>query len=371
MSQSRGTVPVTRRLLTARPARSLAGAVGIGLALLLILLLEGLWAGVQERVTTYEDHLRAQLVVVPTGTRDLFADSGVLPGASVTAIRTTPGVESAEPISTLYVILELHHEKAAVAAVGSEPGGAGGPWAFADGRAPRSSREITVDEVFADQHGLDLGDSLPFLGHPMRVVGISTGTSMFMTPLVFTTEQAMRSMVRAPETVGAVLVSTSDPVRTEQNLSRQGFTVRTPRQLHDAALNLATSIYGAPVGLMLAVAFAAGTLITALVAYTRVAEQQRDLGVLKAVGAGHRTIRRIALAQTLALTAAGLIVSLVLILVAQRLVGVWRPTLPVTITPAVLVRTAAIAVIIALLSAWLPARRLSRLDAATAFRSRS
>lgn len=46
------SVPVTRRLLSARPVRTAAGVAGIGLALMLMLLLAGLWVGVQDRVTT-------------------------------------------------------------------------------------------------------------------------------------------------------------------------------------------------------------------------------------------------------------------------------------------------------------------------------
>lgn len=61
---TRGAVPLTRRLLTVHPLRSATGAAGIGLALMLMLLLAGLWAGVQDRVTTFDDHLGADLVVV-------------------------------------------------------------------------------------------------------------------------------------------------------------------------------------------------------------------------------------------------------------------------------------------------------------------
>ena len=53
------SVPVTRRFLTTHPFRTAAGAAGIGLALMLMLLLAGLWVGVQDRVTTYDDHLGA------------------------------------------------------------------------------------------------------------------------------------------------------------------------------------------------------------------------------------------------------------------------------------------------------------------------
>jgi putative ABC transport system permease protein len=86
-----GRVPLTRRLLAARPVRTAAGALGVGLALMLILLLSGLWAGVQKRVTVFEDHMRADLVVVPPGTESLFADPGALPDGAVDAVARTPG----------------------------------------------------------------------------------------------------------------------------------------------------------------------------------------------------------------------------------------------------------------------------------------
>ena len=76
------SVPVTRRFLTTHPFRTAAGAAGIGLALMLMLLLAGLWVGVQDRVTTYDDHLGADLVVVPAGTRNLFADPGAVRGVT-------------------------------------------------------------------------------------------------------------------------------------------------------------------------------------------------------------------------------------------------------------------------------------------------
>jgi putative ABC transport system permease protein len=58
---------------------------------MLMLLLNGLWTGVQQRVTTYDDHLGADLVVVPAGTDSLFADPGVLPATDLAAGRSSPG----------------------------------------------------------------------------------------------------------------------------------------------------------------------------------------------------------------------------------------------------------------------------------------
>lgn len=366
----RGAVPVTRRFLGARPVRTAAGALGIGLALMLMLLLAGLWAGVQDRVTTFDDNLGADLVVVPAGTRHLFSDPGVLPAPAVEQVGAVPGVDAAAPLRTMYQILELPHGKAAVAAVASDPStGLGGPWAFTAGRAPQGADEVAVDALFADQHDLALGDTLPMLGHSMRVVGLTDDTALFMTPLVFTTTAGMDQMLQATGTTGAVLVRTSDPGGVAGRLEAAGFTVRTPAQLHEASLQLATDIYGSPVRLMVGVAFAAGTLIVALVAHTQVTEQQRQLGVLKALGATPGRLRRIAVGETAILTGLGALTAVVLLLATRVFLAWWRPAFPVVLTPATVAQTAAAAVVMAVLAAWLPARRLSRIDAASAFRS--
>ncbi|HSE07837.1 MAG TPA: ABC transporter permease [Nocardioidaceae bacterium] len=370
MIRRESPIPVTRRLLVARPVRTTAGALGIGLALMLMLLLNGLWTGVQQRVTLYDEHLGAALVVVPEGTESLFADPGVLPADTVAAVEQTPGVTRASPIRTTYLILELDEAKVAVAAVASRPGRAGGPWAFVTGRAPAAPDEVAVDAYFADEQGLVVGDALPMLGRSMRIVGLTDGTAMFMTPMVFTTADAMTSMLVAPDTTGAVLVATDRPRMVARLLRGRGLTVRTPAELEQASLTLATKVYGTPVRLMVAVAFAAGTLIVALVAHTRVSEQQRDLGILKALGATPGRVRRIAVTETVVLTALGAVAALVLLLVTRELLAWWRPAFPVAMTWETLARTAAAASAMALLAAWLPAHRLARLDAASAFRSR-
>lgn len=364
-------VPLVRRLLTAHPVRTLAGAVGIGTALTLMLLLGGLWAGVRAQSTVFEDHTRAQLIVIAPGTDTLFAEPSVLPVTTTSRIAATEGVGWAAPVRTGYTILDLHGGRAAVALVGAEPGRPGGPWQLTAGRAPRSAGEISVDRLFAARHGLRMGDKLPLMGTALRIVGETAGTAMFMTPLVFVTERQAAQLAGAPGTTGAVLVGTDQPAQVADRLRAQGLTVRTPQQLHDAALRLSTRIFGAPIRLMVAVAFLAGTLIVALVAHMLIAEQRRDLGVLKALGASGRRLAAIALGETVALTAVGAIAGVALFVAGRAVIAAWRPQFPVPLTPGSLLSVAAAAVVMAMLAAILPARRVARLDAATAFRSGS
>src|SRR4051794_28272288 len=109
MTAARGErgVPVGTRQLAAHPARSAAGAAGIGVAVMLILLLDGLWAGVRSQVTVFEDHAGAQLVVVSPGTETFFADPSTLPLGAVDRVAAVGGVAWAAPVRTAYAVLVL------------------------------------------------------------------------------------------------------------------------------------------------------------------------------------------------------------------------------------------------------------------------
>ncbi|WP_341360982.1 ABC transporter permease [Georgenia sp. M64] len=358
--------------MTARPGRLVAGVLAIGLALMMILLLDGLWAGVQERATTYEDHLGADLVVVAPGTESLFSDRSTLPAELADVVAAVPGVTGTSRARTMYTILELHGDKAAAAVVGFAPGGPGEPWDLAEGRAPADG-EVAVDRLLSQEHGLALalGDTLPLMGRNLTVVGLTDDTAMFMTPLVFVTESTLTDVLGAAGTTGVVLVTTGNPEATAERLRSQGLTVRTPEELAGAARELTTRIFGVPIRLMVAVAFAAGVLIVALVSYTIVAEHRRDLGVLKAIGAPAARLRLVTLTLTLGFSVVGALVAVGLLVVARLAVSAWQPAFIVAVTPAALGRTAAAAAAMALLAAWVPARQVSRVDAATAFRSGS
>lgn len=363
------SVPLAKRMLAAHPSRTVARAAAIGTALTLMLLLAGLWAGVQAHTTLFEDHARAPLAVVAPGTDSLFAQPSVLPAAAVDRVAGTPGVVWAAPVRTTYLILDVQGRRSAVALVGAQPGRAGSPWRIASGRAPRRAGEVVVDRLFAQRERLRTGDRLRVVGTSLRIVGLSDDTSMFMTPLVFVTERQAAALLHNPGSTGAVLVGTAHTQQVAQQLRAAGFTVRTLPQLRLAALRLATRIFGAPLKLMVAVAFVAGTLIVALVAHMLVAEQRRDLGVLKALGAPSRRLVAVTVCETLGLTALGAVFALVLFGAAQALVAWWRPQFPVLFTLDSALSVALAAVAMTVIAAVLPARRVGRLDAAAAFRS--
>lgn len=364
-------VGLARRTLFADRRRLAASVLGVGAALMLILLLEGLWAGIRAQVTVYEDNVGADLYVVAPGTLNLFADGSNISLTTVDRVRATGGVDWAVPVRTTYSIVDLQGRKEAVAVIGSVPNQHGGPWNLVSGRAPQADDEIVIDRVLANRHDLSVASTITVEGVPLRIVGISRDTAMFMTSLVFVTHRAMDAALRSPTTTSAVIVGTADPSAVAARLSASGLTVMTRQRLHDADLALATNIYGKPLKLMVGVGVLAGTLVIALTAYTLVTEQRRDYGVIKALGASRGRLAALAVEQTFALTAIGATASLLLFFGGRAVIESLRPQFLVLLTANTILIAGVAALVMALLAAFVPARRLNRLDPASAFRSRA
>jgi putative ABC transport system permease protein len=360
-------VPLARRNLLAEPRRLAAGVVGIGLALMLILLLGGLWQGIQVQSAQYVNATGAALWVAPPGTRTLFAEGTELSISTLRTVRATPGVAWAAPAWGLFAILNLHDQRAAVVLVGSTPGQPGGAWALARGRSPAADDEVAVDRVLAGKHGLRLGDRLPVADRSYRIVGI-TRHAGFMTGYVFATHRAVETLLGAPGKTNAIMVGTSQPTAVRERLAARGLGVLEAPELRRTVIQLNTKVFASPLRLMVAIAFAAGVLIVALTVYGQVAERRREYGIVKALGAGGRRLAALALAQALVLAALGLVAGGLLLAAGRALLGWARPQFEVVITPGLLVGALGAALVMALLASIVPARRLARLDPATAYR---
>lgn len=363
-----GRVPLARRNMAGDRRRVVAGLAAIGSAVMLILLLDGLFAGIKAQTRLYTDNAGADLYVLQRGMRELHG-GGVLPRSVVDEIRAVPGVDWAEPVRGTHVMLELHGTKVAPYLVGTRVGAPGGAWDITRGRNIRADDEIVIDSVLADRHDVDVGDRIEVMGTPFRVVGISAKASAFMSSYIFISHRATDELFSAADTTSYVLVGASDPDAARTQLAASGLHVLTPDQIAANSEELASGIFGGPLRLMVIVAFSVGTLVIALTAYTAIVERKREYGIVKALGARTGRLVGIALAQTVVLAALGLIAGALLFLAGREVIEAVKPQFDVRLTSGVIVRAAVVALLMALLAAIVPARGLARLDPATAYRS--
>jgi len=369
---SRGRVPVAWRQLAAEPAKLVVALVAVAAAVALVLLLSGLRRGMGEQVTLYLDR-QAPVLVGQEGARDFLSETSVLPEALVGDIERVPGVAEATPISQQYALLRLHERRVLTLLIGYDPGEAGGPWKLASGSAPRASGELVLDRVLASEHDLRIGSTLEYRGARLRIVGLSSGTSGFMTPLAFATRSTVNALSRQPATANFFLVRPGPGVSPEALASRidravPGVSALSRREVAANDRRLFVDPFSGPLLAMVAIAFAVAILVIGLAVYSSTAERSREYATLKALGLRRRALFGLVGAQAAGLALAGTALGIIFAFGAARGVSALAPKYLIAVGAESVVAIAAAALAMALLAALVPARFVARLDPASAFR---
>ena len=369
---SRRGVPVAWRQLASEPAKLAVSVLAIAAAVALVLLLTGLRRGMGEQVTLYLDR-QPPVLVGQAGARNFMAQTSVVPEALGERLEGVPGVAAAAPISQQFAMLTLHGRRVLPLLVGFDPGMAGGPWSLAAGRSPRARGEIVLDRVLAEEHGLEVGSIVSYRGTPLRIVGLSRGTTAWMTPLAFATRATLNALNRQPRTASFFLVSPRNGVSPAGLAARIEHAVPGVSALtrEEAAANDRSLFTGAFKGILLAmttIAFAVAILVIGLTVYTSTSERGREYATLKAIGLGRGPLLRLAGAQAGVLALAGTAVGTALAFAGVRAAAALAPKYLIVVTAESVALIAAAALVMALVAAFLPARYLARLDPATAFR---
>jgi putative ABC transport system permease protein len=266
-------------------------------------------------------------------------------------------------------MLPLHGKRVLTVLIGYDE--RGGPWALAKGRPPQDG-ELVVDRVLADEHGLRVGSTLRFRGAELRVVGLSKGTSGFMTPLAFTTRRTANALNEQPRTATFLLVTPVAGVSAQGLVSRidravpaVGATLRDELAANDR--DAFVGAFSGPLSAMVVIAAAVAVLVIALTVYSSTRDRAREYATLKALGLARAGLLRLVALQAAALALVGTVLGFVLALAAARVVSAVAPKYLIALGPRDAALMTAAALVFALVAGLVPARYLANLDPATAF----
>lgn len=368
----RGAIPIARRQLLSEPAKIGVALAAVAAAVTLVLLLSGLRRGMGEQVTVYLEH-QPPVLVGTAGARDFVAQTSILSQQTAIKVAGVPGVADAAPISEGFAMLGLHGRRVLTILVGYDPGRRGGPWSLAEGRRPQARNEIVLDSVVAGDHRLGIGSLLRFRGANLRIVGLSSGTSGFMTPLAFSTRATANALNELPNTATFLLVTPQrgvEPVALAKriNAAVPGVSARMRDRLAANDRELFVGSFSAPLLAMVLIAASVAVLVIATTVYSSTRDRSREYATLKAIGLGRRALLRLVALQAGALALVGTALGVALALAAARGVSELAPKYLIVLSAADVGRMALAALAFALVAGLLPARYLANLDPATAFR---
>ncbi|MER7758572.1 FtsX-like permease family protein [Streptomyces sp. NPDC097619] len=320
-----------------------------------------------------------------------------LPAALVDRAAKAPGAASAEGVVMSMAVTVVNAKNENMGSTTGAPTIAGN-WndnelksmKITSGHAPRGPTEVMVDADTADKHGLKLGDELRTIAVTgdtrARITGIAafTVTNPGAAVVYFDTPTAQRALLGAPGAFTHVNVTAREGVTDEQlkkNLAGAlggEFKLQTAKESADANRADVGEFLDVMKYVMLGfagIALLVGIFLIFNTFSMLVAQRTREIGLMRAIGAGREQINRSVLTEALILGVVGSLLGVGagvgLAVVLMRLMGQMGMNLStddLTVawtTPAIGIF---LGVVVTVIAAYIPARRAGKVSPMAALR---
>lgn len=368
-------VDIAWRNLAGERGRLAISVGGVAFAVLLILLVRGLYSGFTEQATAYVRSVDADVWVAQEGTPgDFFHGVSIIPTATAAELRRVSGVARVTPLLGRPVVTTLGGEATDLFLLGVDTdSGVGGPTGRVEGKRIPGRGELVVDRVFARSNDVSIGDRVPLHGLTLTVTGIASGGNAIISQFAWAGLDDAGKVMGGNDFASYYLVKAEggvEPARLAARIRAKVADVKPMTTDELAAANtkdISESILPI-IWVLMVIAFLIGTAVIGLTIYTATLEKKREYGVLKAVGFSNRRLLGIVSRQALTSSILGLIVGVVLTFVVGWGVERLVPSFVIALRPLDVVAVALAAVLMGAASALVPIRPITRLDPAQVFR---
>lgn len=361
-------VPIARRTLFIERRRAALGVGGVGLALLIVLALGAVFDGAMREVTRYIDTADADVFVAQSGVRNMHMSLSALPSRALADVRSTDGVERADPILYETGALRVGEERQLSYLIGYEPGRPGGPADIAEGEEPGLD-EIVIDTGAADKLGVGVGDEVSALGRPWRVSGLTQGLTNITNTISFVRFADFADARQMRRTVSYILVGASDPNAAAISIERKtGLEALTTEEFSSEERRIVQDMSADIMRIMTLSGLLIGLTVVVLVLYSATLSRLREIGLMKAIGASNPRVAALVLAQAAWTVLPALVIALFTTLglsVALRSLGAG---VPMWLSPGAVVRVGTTALLLGAAGAIAPLARVVRVEPASVFR---
>jgi putative ABC transport system permease protein len=345
-----------------RPVRTLLSVVAISIQVTLVLALVGLSKGVLNDQARRARGVGADVLVRPPG-------SAVMSSGGQMYAKIVPVVIEKQPHITVSTGVLIYGTDLFSYITGinlAEFNRMSGGFHFIHGGPFEHPDDVMVDELYAAQHKVRVGDTITLINHSWRLSGIYEPGMLARAVVPLDTLQDLTAntgkisvayvKVDEPANISPVIAALSEKLKDYKVYSMEDYVT-----LFSAAnVPMLTQFTYVVIGLGVVVGF----LVVFLSMYTAVLERTREIGILKALGASPAFILNILLRETALLAIAGSILGIALAYGTRSLIaGLIPGTLVQDIVYSWWLRTAAIAMVGALLGAIYPGLKAARQDA--------
>jgi len=371
---------VARKNLFSERTRLAISVGGVALSVFLIGILLSLYRGWSQQVGGFVESVPADLWVASDGTTDFLAASSAVPDALAGKLKLVPEVDVVSPLIVrpmeLYKSGDDPNNTFDIQLVGYDPAiGLGGPIRVDAGRSPPGPGEIVIDRETSRRYGVHIGDRVVKGTKSLTVSGIASGGDFVYTQVAFVRiDTAVDFLSLEPATLRTFILLTLHNPRERDQIAHRLDTA-TPGAKYIAPEDFANETRSRILGnilpiliVVLIVAFIVGLSVAGLTIYTATVEKSREYGILKAEGFTNPFLYRVVFEQSMITGVLGFLLGAGLTLIVAPFAQDSVPQFVVFVRWQDIVGIAGVTLLMALLAAYIPVRRIASIDPVTVFK---
>jgi putative ABC transport system permease protein len=351
--------------LVHRPFRTIISIVAVAVEVTLILLIVGIMLGILNDTTKRQEGIGADIMVQPPGSSLIMGVSGAPVSVKIAdKIRPLPHVTAAAP-----VIMQVMTSGALELLYGIDLqsfDAVSGGFTYLSGGPFQGPYDVIIDDLKAGSKHLKVGDTLELLNHQFRVCGIVEHGKGAREFVPMATLQDLNGAIGKASIFYVKLDNPNNAdevVREIKNIpGMQQFGVHSLKEYVSLMTAASIPILPTVINVVIGIAAVIGFIVIFQAMYAAVMERTREIGILKALGAGKLYIVDAVLRETMLIAIGGIILGIILSYSARAGLHTKFQTLPVLITTGWLVRAAIIALVGSLLGAFYPAIKAAQKD---------
>jgi putative ABC transport system permease protein len=357
--------------LAHRPVRTLLSILAIGVEVTMILTLVGVSYGTLDASARRARGIGADVFIRPPGSSVIGLSSAPMSEKLIPIVAARPGVA----LATGTMVQSIGGFDTIQGVDFPVMNKMAGGFHFLFGGPMQGDDDIIVDEYYARQKHLKVGDHLKLINHDWRVSGIYESGKLSH---ILTRMDVLQRLTGNETHISAIYLKLDDPAHADEFVTHlkqflnpgdpdHGYQVMTiadfvsQLSVNNVAM-LKDFIY-----VVIGIASIVGFIVVFMAMYTAVLERTREIGILKAVGAGPGYILNILFRETILLAIFGTLCGIALTYGTQWLM---QHAVPASLVQETVYswwpRAGAIAIVGALVGTVVPAIRAVRQDATEA-----
>lgn len=364
---------IALRNLLQEKTRLIISVGGVAFSVTLIMILAGLYQGWQNKIGEYIRAVPADIWVMQSGSEDLFHTPSILPLNLAEDLKHVEGVASAKPFNARRLVATVNDSKLNLYVVAFDSANdVGKPARIVDGKPSPGQGEIIIDR--SQRKKIKLGDSVMAAGQTLKVVGFSEGGDLVTSSFAFALKDDLNKIQKLPEAANLFVIEVNpgeDPDKVMENIKSKVPNVEAVTKDKYVSNNtkIVTDNFLPVILVLLVIGVVVGIAVIGLTIFTSTIEKSREYGVLKAIGMKNRQLYTVVIEQALIAGLIGYAVGAGLAFGLGGGLGQYVPQFVTQIRWFDVAWVFGLTLLMSVVAAYLPIRRIARIDPAEVFKS--